>query len=601
MRSYIFMHRSARLIYIFSLVLFPFFVLGPLGGYLENLPLRLIVFCLLALGEAWLFRRAWPGHGWGAATLVTALAGGAVYKLASFIPDVSTYPFSLEWSEVSRYYYASLFFSERIYGLHVPPSVLHFTRYLMQAVPFLIPDAPLWLHRAWQVVLWVVTAGGMAWVIKKKLAVHSSQLAAVGLPSSLIRNPLYAVSFLLFAFLFLFQGPIYYHLLVMGILVLWGYDRHHFWRTLLIVLLASIWAGVSRVNWLPVPGMLAAALYLLESPIEAGKTEGKQSIISLRYLIPPVLWTVLGTAAGYLTQLAYQRWSGNPPEVFGSSFSSDLLWYRLWPNPTYPLGILPSAILVSLPLVLLAALRLAPRWRRFGFIRLLGLGAILFVLFVGGVLVSVKIGGGSNLHNLDAYLVMLLVICSIIYFNVPLITKSDQGRRVAGRLEAILLAAAIAIPIYYTLVVGGQLPQRDFAAAQTVLQTIRDDVHQAKGEVLFISQRHLLTFHMLEDQSSAHPIPLVPDDELVFLMEMAMANNRPYLDAFQHDVEIQRYALIVTGPLNTNYQGRSHSFGEENDAWVRQVSEPVLCYYQPLVTWKDPAIQLLVPRIKPCK
>ena len=50
----------------------------------------------------------------------------------------------------------------------------------------------------------------------------------------------------------------------MVILVLWGFDATHFWRNLVLVLVASLWAGISRVNWLPVPGMLAAALYLLE-------------------------------------------------------------------------------------------------------------------------------------------------------------------------------------------------------------------------------------------------------------------------------------------------------------------------------------------------
>ena len=60
------------------------------------------------------------------------------------------------------------------------------------------------------------------------------------------------------AFCYLLIGPVYYHLLVAALLVLWGYDRRHPWRTTLVVLLASIWAGISRINWFPVPGMLAA-------------------------------------------------------------------------------------------------------------------------------------------------------------------------------------------------------------------------------------------------------------------------------------------------------------------------------------------------------
>ncbi len=48
--------------------------------------------------------------------------------------------------------------------------------------------------------------------------------------------------------------------------------------------------------------------------------------------------------------------------------------------------------------------------RRVHWLRWLGLAGELLVLFVGGLIVSVKIGGGSNLHNMDAYLVLLLII-----------------------------------------------------------------------------------------------------------------------------------------------------------------------------------------------
>ena len=124
-----------------------------------------------------------------------------------------------------------------------------------------------------------------------------------------------------------------------------------------------------------------------------------------------------------------------------------------------------------------------------------------------------------------------------------------------------------------------------------------EQADQQGGEVLFISQRHLLTLGMLGEVTT----PLVPDYELVFLMEMAMSGNRFYLDAFQSGLQAQRYALIVSGPLTTNLQGRAHSFGEENDAWVIEVSEPILCYYKPILKLKDPALMLLVPRQSPCK
>ena len=265
---------------------------------------------------------------------------------------------------------------------------------------------------------------------------------------------------------------------------------------------------------------------------------------------------------------------------------------------------------VSLPIIGLIIIRLINRWREFHLIRLLGLAAILGVLFIGGVLVSVKIGGGSNLHNLDAYLTLLLVIGSYIYFDrfepdkpVP---QDENGQdysapassRQLRTVENIFIAGALIIPLYYTLSTGGQLPHYDFASAQAALQTINTATQQVAdqgGEVLFISQRHLLTFNKIQN------VPLVPEDELVFLMEMAMSDNHAYLDAFNQAISSQRYSMIVSEPLVIQYQGRNHSFGEENDAWVQRVSVPVLCYYQPSVKLDKVGVVLYTPRPVPCK
>jgi hypothetical protein len=415
------------------------------------------------------------------------------------------------------------------------------------------------------------------------------------------RTAVVSLSLVFSAFLFLFQGPVYYHLLVMVILILWGFSSKTFWKNLLLVIIASLWAGISRVNWLPVPGLLAASLYLLEIKI------GDKPLY--RYLLPPVIYVVVGTAIAYGSQQAYQLWSGNPAAWFGSSFSSDLLWYRLFPNQTYPLGILPSAFLVSLPLVGLMSLHLIQHWREVHPLRVLSLAAILFVLFAGGIVVSVKIGGGSNLHNLDAYLALLLVIGANITLGGFLLDKpgpaSENDRniipamsRLYKTLSVIFTAAAIAVPLYFSLSTGGQIFKWDLTSTQAALQAINSAAQQAStqgGEVLFINQRHLLTFDYIKG------ISLVPEDELVFLMEMAMSNNPTYLDSFHADLSHQRFNLIVSEPLTTLRQGKSHSFGEENDAWVERVSEPILCYYQPTTALNTVGVVLYIPRSDPCQ
>ncbi len=598
-------------------VLFPWLVMGPPGPHLESwwawgaahLPgliqrwlqpgwMHVFLFAAFMVLGGWLFRKVWPRLGWGMAWLLSGLVYGLVYKIACFLPDISSYPFSLSWSEASRYYYASLYLSEKVYGLSSALTILHPSRYLLQAIPFLVDDLPLWLHRTWQVLLWLASSGLSGWLIARRAAANQSRPVRLAVAIG--------------AILFLFQGPVYYHLLVMVVLVLWGFHRQHPWRTLGVVLLASLWAGISRVNWLPVPGILAGALYFLEVPYRSndfsryGTNERLKSLLQrgIHYLIPPAAWTILGSLAAWGSQQAYQALSGNPAAYFGSSFSSDLLWYRLLPNPTYPLGILPSALLVSLPVLGLMALRLLPTWRSLHPLRLLGLGAILGVLFAGGVVVSVKIGGGSNLHNLDAYLVLLLVIGCYIYLGVAAEAEStgqglrDKEKGKWGRwLSPWLVGVAAAVPLVFALSAGGVWPTRDALAAQADLEILRQAAQQAVkngGRVLLVNQRHLLTFGELPG------VPPEADYELVFLMEMAMAGNPDYLETFHADLETHRFDLIIAEPLAVQYQGRARSFGEENDAWVNQVSAPVLCHYQPLAALQTAGVVLYVPSPDTC-
>ncbi|HMK08938.1 MAG TPA: hypothetical protein VK449_07915, partial [Anaerolineales bacterium] len=56
------------------------------------------------------------------------------------------------------------------------------------------------------------------------------------------------------------------------------------------------------------------------------------------------------------------------------------------------------------------------------------------------------------------------------------------------------------------------------------------------------------------------------------------------------------FGLIVVDHLTTAYQGKDHSFGEENDAWVREVSRPILCWYEPVAELEEPHVDLLAAR-----
>jgi hypothetical protein len=558
-----------------SIAIFSFLLIGGPGLNFLSMLTRLYFFWLLTLLGSVLLKAAGLRWSWAKALAASLLIASFGYRIAVFSLDVSTYPFSLGWSEASRYYYASLFFSKSVYGFPVPPTVLHPSRYLLQSIPFLIPNSPLWLHRLWQVCLWIATTLATAYVLARRLT---------------IADRLKRWLFIAWTFLFLLLGPVYYHLQVPVIIILWGFDSKKFWKSLVVILLASAWAGISRINWFPVPAMLAATLYLLEKP-------ARQEPL-WRYLAWPFVWGATGTALAFGVQKAYIAWSGNPPELFSSSFSSDLLWYRLFPNITYPLGILLSALLVSLPLFLIIFGRMAGHWKSYHPIRWLGLAAMLLALFVVGAIVSTKIGGGNNLHNLDSYLCCLIIITAYFYFGKTVEDWPAEQIVTPPRWAThwSIIALALAIPVYYTLVLGAprSLPTPDQTAQdlQTLTRYAQKYAEQ-NGEVLFISERELETFHTIPD------LKLVPDYERVFLMEMAMSGNPTYLDKFHDELRNHRFSLIVSEPIFIQYKGSDEIFGEENDAWVNQVSKYVFCYYEPQKLLRNSHIQLLVPRSDP--
>jgi hypothetical protein len=114
-------------------------------------------------------------------------------------------------------------------------------------------------------------------------------------------------------------------------------------------------------------------------------------------------------------------------------------------------------------------------------------------------------------------------------------------------------------------------------ANQDAFKLLKGMAEQAgqKGPVLFINERHLLTFHQIN-------LPLVPEYEAVTLMEMAMSNNQPYLQRFYGDLKNHRFAAIVAGKQNVGIKEEG-AFAEESNTWNTLVSPYIQCYYEPVV------------------
>ena len=253
---------------------------------------------------------------------------GVVFSLFTYADKISVYPFSMDWSEGNRFFNAELFVTWIQSGFSTPLPVLHPTRYLLQAIPFLFSHE-IFIHRLWQALLWILVPLAISFLVIKRAGIQSK------IPK---------IMMVLYFFLFMQQGPIYYHLLISIIPVLLWFNPRKIIQSTLVIIGCSIWAALSRVNWYFMPLIVALLLYIFESD--------PKTLFSRKNLVRYLIWGVLALISVGATKYLYQSVSGNPTSYFDTAFSSALLWYRLLPNPTFLPGILLGIIIAITPLVL---------------------------------------------------------------------------------------------------------------------------------------------------------------------------------------------------------------------------------------------------------
>jgi hypothetical protein len=556
-------------LFFMALILYSLFTFSPIGAVINSaMWARLLVFWFLTLLGA-VGLSMWHDRVTFASGLaITALSQAIIHRIAMEFPEITNYPFALGWSETTRFYLASLFVSKELYGQQLALPIINPSLHILLVPPYWF-DAPLWFHRFWQIAVRYVVLGLTAWFLVKLFPLPKRSDRFI---------------FWLWVYLYLFQGPVYFQLALAVLMVLWGYrTRQPLW-TWIAILAASAWSGLSRINWFPVPASIAAMLYLLEVPYERGRF--------WKYVLPPAMWIVAGIAAAVIAQQIYILISGVPdPSAFYTSLVSDFLWYRLLPNETYAYGVLPGILLVSLPLVLVIIHVLRQRWSDWHPVRLSFIFLGLLAYFIVGLIVSTKIGGGGDLHNMDAYMIMLLIVSSYLFFGRY--TPQLKPQAVPVSIPWSVLMLLVFVPVWFSAQSSARFKFYDHASAASALGDLQarvDFANDQKREVLFISQRQMISMHMLEG------VNLVPAYEREELMEMAMSDQEDYLDAFRADVQNQRFALIVVDPLTFRLLGSNYSMGEENNAWARRVIKPILCNYEVAASYPEFQLALYVPQ-----
>ncbi len=572
------------------LVAFPYLVLySPLRDKFALESAHWWLYLVFSAGAAFLL----ASEQQGSVTLKDFLRGGlltgAVFAFLSAYVNVSAYPFSLTWSEGNRLWDYSVMFGRGRYAYPAGKPIFAYIdkgRQFLWGLVFLIPGVGIAGVRLWSAFLFTAPYLLFTW-------------AAFWKPKKARGTAFWAG---LWGFLFLSQGPIYTPLLLSAWALVLAETALPWWAGGLLVTGAAYYAAITRFTWLLAPALWGALLTAgVVRTEEAWQTAWREKGW---WLVGGGLLGVL--LSGQMTKFwgigwaLLQKYLGVGGALKAASVAENttvqqpLIWARLWPNATYQPGILLGAALAVAPVMLLWWV-----WRRRGAWRLarwacVTIGGVLGTLLVVGVVVSLKIGGGSNLHNLDMFLIAVLLTTVVFWrqggeawLRAQRWTQWEQG----------VLLALVAVPMYFVFLAA--LPRHIPSSGQwqPALEAVRQHVQRAAengGEVLFIDHRQLLTFGFVKD------IPLVPEYEKKYMMDQAMAGNSAYFARYYHDLARHRFAVIISEPLHLlTKPADGNNFAAENNAWVRWVSAPTLCYYQVAAVFPEAGVEILVPRERP--
>ena len=542
--------------------------------------------------------------------LRAGLIVGVGLVLAESFSLVSDYPFSLHWSEGNRIWDYSVLFGSDRYHFPAGNDIVTFIdpgRQALWGLPFIFPNVSIWAVRFWSAFLVTFPYALLGWFAFRPIENKFGQWFFLGL----------------WTMIFLNQGPIYTPLIFSAILIL-ALRRRPIWIALPLALLAGHYAGISRFTWRFAPAIWVLVLTLADASKDWGKIRMADWLRAVSLTIV-AMWTkgipvLIGIVEGIINFPSVQAIlartelpiaealirgtptpTTSPPRPIESLeglretvTDQALLWYRLLPNDVFSPGILLALMLAVLPLLLLL-LQVIKKdiWKNtpWGhFFNVLGLLGFLTV----GIIASTKVGGGADLHNLDMFFIMLIFLGSMAWEA----SSHNKIKQLIGGSVYVraLLVALVLIPAISPALTGQAPEKMDAAAAQFELERVQAHVACASqfGQVLFMDQRQLLTFGHMGN------VVLAPEYEKKYVMNQALSNNAEYFQNFENDLANGKYAMIVTERQALRYKllDEDHlgdSLVEENNAWVKWVTVPLLKYYESISNRRGTGVEIFVP------
>jgi hypothetical protein len=382
----------------------------PWGIVFGGLYFRLFIWIFTALGLA-IFLQTGPHLLKWTSLLTALLLTSSAFSVAAALINVSDYPFSLGWSEGNRMWDYSMMFGRHLYDFPQDEYVyvlLDVGRQFIGGLPFIFPGVSIQMERFWV---------GLTTILPYLL------LGFAAFRSDFKNVKLWAL-LAFWTFIFLKQGPIHPPLVICAVAValVW---RSPLWLGIPLIFATGYFAVESRYTWLFAPGIWIVMLEFSGAGLENGRVQAstwwRAAALGISgalggYLGPALLnWGKALLAGGELAPLA--GGSVSVSAVASEASAQPLLWYRLFPNATYGVGILLALLIAVAPtLALLFYFSATKKWILNAWQKLALLLPSLAFLVVG-LIVSTKIGGGGDLHNLDMFLIGIFFTAAIAWEN----------------------------------------------------------------------------------------------------------------------------------------------------------------------------------------